>query len=102
MLGKILTKRMSPRSLSGPIGIAQLSGEAYRTGIPELLLLVSFISLQLGIFNLLPIPVLDGGVILVLLVEFLDAPRFESGSEGTVRASRHCLPPLAHCICDVQ
>ena len=71
VLGKILTRRLSARSLSGPIGIAQLSGEAYRAGIPELLLLVSFISLQLGIFNLLPIPVLDGGVILLLLVEGL-------------------------------
>ena len=69
VLGKILTRRMSARSLSGPIGIAQLSGEAYRAGISELLLLVSFISLQLGIFNLLPIPVLDGGVILLLVVE---------------------------------
>jgi regulator of sigma E protease len=71
VLGKILTRRMSARSLSGPIGIAQLSGEAYRAGLPELLFLVSFISLQLGIFNLLPIPVLDGGVILLLLVEGL-------------------------------
>jgi regulator of sigma E protease len=71
VLTKILTRRMSARSLSGPIGIAQLSGEAYRAGIPELLLLISFISLQLGIFNLLPIPVLDGGVILLLLVEGL-------------------------------
>jgi len=69
VLGKILTRRMSTRSLAGPIGIAQLSGEAYRAGIPELLMFVCFISLQLGIFNLLPIPVLDGGVILLLLVE---------------------------------
>ncbi len=69
VLGKILTRRMSTRSLSGPIGIAQLSGEAYRAGIPELLMLVAFISLQLGIFNVLPIPVLDGGVILLLLIE---------------------------------
>jgi regulator of sigma E protease len=71
VLGKILTRRLSPRSLAGPIGIAQLSGEAYRAGITELLMLVSFISLQLGIFNLLPIPVMDGGVILLLLVEGL-------------------------------
>jgi regulator of sigma E protease len=69
ILGKILTRRMSARSLSGPIGIAQASGEAYRAGMPELLMFVSFISLQLGILNLLPIPVLDGGVILLLLVE---------------------------------
>jgi regulator of sigma E protease len=66
---KILTRRMSPRSLSGPISIAQMSGEAYRAGFPALLMLVSFISLQLGIFNLLPIPILDGGVILLLLIE---------------------------------
>jgi regulator of sigma E protease len=69
VLGKILTRRMSTRSLSGPIGIAQLSGEAYRAGVAELLMFMCFISLQLGIFNLLPIPVLDGGVILLLLVE---------------------------------
>jgi regulator of sigma E protease len=62
---------MSARSISGPIGIAQLSGEAYKEGMASLLMLVSFISLQLGIFNLLPIPILDGGVILLLLVEGL-------------------------------
>jgi regulator of sigma E protease len=71
VLGKILTRRMSTRSLAGPIGIAQLSGEAYRAGLSELVMLVAFISLQLGIFNLLPIPVLDGGVILLLLIEGL-------------------------------
>lgn len=71
VLGAILTRRMSARSLSGPIGIAEISGEAYRAGIPELLMFVAFISLQLGVFNLLPIPVLDGGMILMLLVEGL-------------------------------
>lgn len=69
VLGRIITRRMSARSLSGPIGIAQISGEAYRAGFPELLMLVSFISLQLGIFNLLPIPILDGGMILLLVIE---------------------------------
>jgi regulator of sigma E protease len=71
VLGRIITRRMSAKSLSGPIGIAQMSGEAYRAGLPELLMLVSFISLQLGIFNLLPIPILDGGMILVLVIESL-------------------------------
>ena len=69
VLGKIITRRMSTRALAGPIGIVQLSTEAYRAGIPELLMFVSFISLQLGIFNLLPIPILDGGVIFLLLIE---------------------------------
>ncbi len=69
VLGKILTQKMSARSLSGPIGIAQMAGEAYRESFTELLTLVSFISLQLGVFNLLPIPILDGGLIVLLLIE---------------------------------
>ncbi len=69
VLGKIITRRMSTRSLAGPIGIAQISGEAYRRGLGDLLKIVSFISLQLGILNLLPIPILDGGQIMLLAVE---------------------------------
>jgi regulator of sigma E protease len=69
VLGKIVTRRMSSRSLAGPIGIAQISGEAYRRGLSDLLMIVSFISLQLGILNLLPIPILDGGQIFLLAVE---------------------------------
>jgi regulator of sigma E protease len=71
VLGRILTHRLSARSLAGPIGIAQLSGEMYRAGLSELVVLICFISLNLGLFNLLPIPVLDGGVILLLLIEGL-------------------------------
>ena len=70
-IGKILTRRLSPRSLAGPIGIAELTGEAYRAGLPQLIMLVCFISLNLGLFNLLPIPVFDGGQILLLVVEGL-------------------------------
>jgi regulator of sigma E protease len=69
VMGKILTRRLSTRSLAGPIEIAHLSAEAYRAGLSELVILVCFISLNLGLFNLLPIPVLDGGVILLLLIE---------------------------------
>jgi regulator of sigma E protease len=68
-VGKILTRQMSPRSLSGPIGIAQMSGEAYRSGITDLVRVTADISLSLGIFNLLPIPILDGGVFFMLLIE---------------------------------
>ena len=55
----------------GPVGIAQLSGESAESGIISLLGLMSQISLNLGILNLLPIPVLDGGHILILLLEGL-------------------------------
>ena len=67
----ILEHRMSAKQLSGPIGIAQLSGEAAREGPSAFVHLMSMVSLNLAIFNLLPVPILDGGVILLLLVEML-------------------------------
>jgi regulator of sigma E protease len=60
------------RSLSGPIGIAKISGKVARTlDLRKYLFLLAFISLQLGILNLLPIPIMDGGVILLLIIEGL-------------------------------
>ncbi len=67
----IIERRMSARSLDGPIRIAQLSGEAAREGPSAFFHLMSMVSLNLAIFNLLPIPILDGGVILLLLIEML-------------------------------
>ncbi len=68
-VGKIFRNEMSARTLEGPIGIARLSGQAARQSWSNLLSLMAAISLNLGIFNLFPIPVLDGGVILLLLIE---------------------------------
>jgi len=60
----------SVKELSGPINIARISGEAMREGgLRAMLGLMAMISLQLGIMNLLPIPVLDGGHIMILLIE---------------------------------
>ena len=56
-------------SLSGPIGIAQVSGEAAKQGFDTFLWLIAMISISLGFMNLLPIPILDGGWILLLLIE---------------------------------
>lgn len=67
----ILERRMSAKQLQGPIGIAQLSGEAAREGVAAFIHLMTMVSLNLAIFNLLPIPILDGGVILLLLVEMV-------------------------------
>lgn len=70
-LHAILERRSSPKSLEGPIRIAQLSGEAAREGPMSFINLMATVSLNLAIFNLLPIPILDGGVILLLLIEML-------------------------------
>jgi regulator of sigma E protease len=70
LVEKIFERRISLRaSLGGPIEIAAVSGAAARRGFRDLLLLMSFISINLFIFNLFPIPILDGGQIVVLLVE---------------------------------
>jgi regulator of sigma E protease len=70
-LGGLFTGETSPKQLMGPVGIAQLSGESAQTGFIPLLGLMATISLNLGLLNLLPIPVLDGGHILILLLEGL-------------------------------
>lgn len=67
----IVERRMSPKSLEGPIRIGQLSGEAAREGLVPYVSLMAMVSLNLAIFNLLPIPILDGGVIVMLLIEML-------------------------------
>jgi regulator of sigma E protease len=71
VLGSIVQRRVSPKALAGPIGIAQLSSEAAQQGPLSFLLLMSVVSLNLAIFNLLPIPILDGGTLLLLIIEML-------------------------------
>lgn len=65
----LVVGRYSLKALGGPIMIAQVTGRAVESGIVELLSLVSFLSLQLGIINLFPIPVLDGGHLFFFGVE---------------------------------
>jgi len=71
VLKQLVTRKLSVKTLGGPIMIAQITGQAAKSGLPNLLLFMAFLSLNLGILNLLPIPVLDGGHILFLLIEFL-------------------------------
>ena len=69
VLGKLLSFKASIRQVSGPIDIARISGEAAKSGLRPLIQLMGLISLQLGIFNLLPIPILDGGHLTILAFE---------------------------------
>jgi regulator of sigma E protease len=68
-LGGLFVGETSPRQLMGPVAIAQLSGESAEAGWVALFTLMASISLNLGLLNLLPIPVLDGGHILIMAVE---------------------------------
>lgn len=72
ILGKLFTREISAKSsLSGPIEIAAISGEAARRGWKDLLFVMGFLSISIGFMNLLPIPVLDGGHIVILAIESL-------------------------------
>src|SRR5206468_7862497 len=65
----LITRETSPKQLMGPLAIAQLSGESAQLGLIPLLSLMAMISLNLGLLNLLPIPVLDGGHIFIMALE---------------------------------
>lgn len=70
LVEKMIQRKVSMKQIEGPIGIARASGDAARQpGWTPLLSLMAMISLNLGVFNLLPIPILDGGIILLLIIE---------------------------------
>lgn len=72
LVKKMVERKVSMKTMSGPIGIARISGRAARQpGWMPLLMVMAIISLNLGIFNLFPIPILDGGLILLLFIEGL-------------------------------
>jgi regulator of sigma E protease len=68
-LGGLFTRETSVRQLMGPVGIAELSGGAAQLGWTYLFNLMAMISLNLGLLNLMPIPVLDGGHVFIMLLE---------------------------------
>ena len=71
MLGKILTGEASYRNLSGPVSIAQYAGESAKNGIAAFLWFLGVVSVSLGVLNLLPVPLLDGGHLMYYLIELV-------------------------------
>jgi regulator of sigma E protease len=71
VLGSIVERRVSPKTLAGPIGMAKMSSEAAHEGPSSFFGWMALVSLNLAIFNLLPIPILDGGTLLMLAVEMV-------------------------------
>lgn len=71
MLGRMLVGDVSWRNLSGPITIAQVAGEAAHIGWLPYLLLIALVSVSLGVLNLLPVPILDGGHLMYYVIEAL-------------------------------
>ena len=82
----LISGRFTVEGVSGPIGISEAIGEAARTDHLSLINLIGFISINLGIMNLLPIPALDGGRSLMLGVEMVTKKRIPPKVENTINA----------------
>ncbi len=71
MLGRMVTGEVSIKNISGPINIAQFAGASAQAGVSNFLGFLAIVSISLGVLNLLPVPVLDGGQIVYQLVEWI-------------------------------
>ncbi len=83
-LGELITGNVRVDDLSGPVGVVKEIGSAAKLGIGNLLSLAALISINLGIFNLLPIPALDGSRVVFLLIEGLRGKPIDPEKEGLV------------------
>lgn len=83
----ILSGKHSVSELSGPVGVVKEITESAREGILSTLFLLSMITINIGIFNLLPFPALDGGRILFILIEAVTRKRINKKIEGYVNAA---------------
>ena len=70
-LGKLIVGDLSAKNLSGPITIAKMAGDTAKTGIDNFIRFIAILSIMLGVMNLLPIPVLDGGHLVYCVVEWI-------------------------------
>ena len=71
LLGKMVTGMVSTRNLSGPITIAKVAGDSARSGLHNFLAVLALLSISLGVLNLLPIPILDGGHVVFYATELV-------------------------------
>lgn len=69
VLGKLITGQLGADNLSGPIGVFTVIDDAKASGLENIIYLIAYLSINIGIINLIPVPVFDGGRILLLLIE---------------------------------
>ncbi len=82
--GQMITGQMGTGGVAGPVGIASMIGDSARSGLMRLMEFTALISINLGVINLLPIPALDGGRLIFLLVEAVRGKPVDPEKEGLV------------------
>lgn len=83
----LIRGRYSFAAVSGPVGISSAIGEAVNMGFTSLLYMVALISINLGVMNLLPLPALDGGRMIMLLIEMITRKKLPAKVEGIINAT---------------
>ncbi len=81
-IGQLIVTRQVPQGVAGPVGIAQLTGQFVRIGPNAVLSLISLLSLNLAVLNVLPIPALDGGRLFFILLEGLTGKKIRADWEA--------------------
>lgn len=84
---KLVTGQYKMQQLSGPVGVSSAIGEAASLGMENLLLMVAFITINIGVFNLIPLPALDGGRLFFLLIEAVRGKPIPAKYEGFIHAA---------------
>jgi regulator of sigma E protease len=82
VLVKMVVGQASVKNISGPINIAQYAGDSVSLGITPFLKFLAIVSLSLGILNLLPVPILDGGHLLFNTIEWLRGRPLSEAAQG--------------------
>jgi len=81
-IAKLITGGISINALSGPVGIYSVVGESRNAGIQSVLFLIAYLSINLGVMNILPIPALDGGHVLFLFIEMITRKKINAKVES--------------------
>lgn len=84
IVGKLVTGGVSLTELAGPVGIAQITGKYAQSGLVSLIYFTAFINVNIGVLNLLPVPALDGGRIVFVIIEWVRKKAVDSKLENLI------------------
>ena len=83
-LGMLITGQLGLGGVSGPVGVVKEIGNAAKTGVSNLIFILAYFNINLGVFNLLPIPALDGGRAIFILIEMIFGKKISEEKEGYI------------------
>ena len=86
IIGYLITGKLSLTSLSGPVGIYNIVGETAKTGVFNLIYLVGYLCVNVGVINIIPLPAFDGGHILFLIIEKIKGKPVSQKVENTIHS----------------